>query len=177
MTCTDSGPKARNNTNGRLLKTVSAVASAGATLLTAGTAFGWCYEKEWAADGTEIAWDYQIFQGYSRFQGSYWARLDNYIHVRNPALTGSEKVVLVVVDYDQNGRELGARDFTMGYNPDKGEFTTKAADLTIVTAAWGSSQYNEVAVAINDEWLKVPGSWKSNFVFDARSARGYCHQE
>lgn len=153
-------------------------------LLAPHAAFGqpWCHEIHTAGDGTRLQWDYQVMQTAGGRFGYDHSRVNNYIHISRPGLTGQESVTGVVVtlykgpadsEFHEFGRNLVSE---AAYNSAEERFTLSLppdAERFLIRTPYGLFQY-ELAVVIDGHWLKVRGQDSSNFRFDALAYHGFC---
>jgi hypothetical protein len=149
----------------------------------------WCHEFQNSVDGSRIQMDNQVDSFRDRFDRLTAIRENTYLHLSNPAFTGSEQVRFVLLsetilesrpgsggDRRQETEFIGdaqwdtaTERYTLRAGPNR-RYST--ADAIIFSAPYRTHQ--EVAVVVDGKWLKRPDGGGSNFIFDANNYPDFC---
>lgn len=135
----------------------------------------WCHASLKATNGTSIQVDYQVeYRHYSRMP-DYWVMSNVYVHFADQRFSGTEKVSVVLLDVNRgvySQQEIRALPFMQG------RYTAHSQQDILIKSNFSDHVYSphhfEIAVAIDDIWLKDPISGESNFKFFATDYPNYC---
>ncbi|MCX6125062.1 MAG: hypothetical protein NTV34_10005 [Proteobacteria bacterium] len=146
----------------------------------------WCHAFLKATDGTEIQIDYQIAQYQPMRMPNYWAMKNIYVHARSQLFQGNENVSIVFMTpwngaRPEGGSEIrelpfdGQRYTAAGTSAAYGDYVSIIRPVGPLGYYHGESAYHfEVAIVVDNVWLKDPVTRESNFRLYADAYPNLC---
>ena len=136
-------------------------------LSTTAAEASWCHINFRATDGTDIAMDYRLEEGFSRFNGRIYYLANTWIHLSNATLAGDEHVQVVLMSANRHsGYTYSKFDLSAHWYDDRGRFSAASDSPIVASSQYDNQNVIEFAVVVDGTWLKDPINGSSNFRLD-----------